>query len=111
MYGTLNDARKVILSTAVAFDLAIVNSFFSKRLEYKITTYKSGQTSSQIDYILANRIHIGRVTNCKVIPEESVTTQHRLLVMDITFIKSTKKKPRSISELTKLWNLKGEKEF
>ncbi|CAG5046301.1 unnamed protein product [Parnassius apollo] len=47
-YGTLNDAGKVILSTAAAFDLAIANSFFAKKIEHLIT-YKSGQTSSQID--------------------------------------------------------------
>ncbi|CAG4936579.1 unnamed protein product [Parnassius apollo] len=82
-YGTLNDAGKVILSTAAAFDLAIANSFFAKKIEHLIT-YKSGQTSSQIDYILINRAHIGRVTNCK-------------------------EKPTQIPELTKWWNLKGEK--
>lgn len=42
---------KVILPTAAAFDLAIVDSFFPKKSKH-VTTYKSGQTSSQIDYIL-----------------------------------------------------------
>ncbi|CAG5055902.1 unnamed protein product [Parnassius apollo] len=107
-YGTLNDAGKVILSRAAAFDLAIANSFFAKKIEHLIT-YKSGQTSSQIDYILINRAHIGRVTNCKVIPGECVAPQHRIVVMDVLFKRHPKEKPTQIPELTKWWNLKGEK--
>ncbi|CAG5020316.1 unnamed protein product [Parnassius apollo] len=108
VYGTLNDAGKVILSTAAAFDLAIANSFLAKKIEHLIT-YKSGQTSSQIDYILINRVHIGRVTNCKVIPGECVVPQHHIVVMDVLFKRHPKEKPTQIPELTKWWNLKGEK--
>lgn len=83
-FGTLNEDGKVILSTAAAFDLAIVNSFFAKKPEHVIT-YKIAQTSSQSDYIWNNRAHIGRVRNCKVIPGECVVTQHRIIVMDMLF--------------------------
>ncbi|XP_075990249.1 uncharacterized protein LOC142985892 [Anticarsia gemmatalis] len=107
-FGTPNDEGKVIMSTAAAFDLAIVNSFFAKKTEHKIT-YKSGHTQSQIDYILVNREHIGRVKNCKVIPGECVITQHRLVVMDMLFRKTAKEKPLQTPELTKWWNLKGDK--
>ncbi|CAG9137733.1 unnamed protein product [Plutella xylostella] len=107
-YGTLNEAGKVILQTAMAFDLAIINSFFKKKPEH-IITYKSGPASSQIDYILTNRAHIGRVKNCKVIPGECAITQHRIVVADMVFKRTSKLKPARTAEITKWWNLKGEK--
>ncbi|KAJ8731483.1 hypothetical protein PYW07_004647 [Mythimna separata] len=63
-------------------DLAIANTFFQKKLQHLIT-YRSGSYSTQIDYLLVRRgrCHIGKVTNCKAIPEESLTAQHRLLVL------------------------------
>lgn len=91
---------KVILPTAAAFDLAIVDSFFPKKSKH-VTTYKSGQTSSQIDYILSNRAHIGCVTNCKVIPGKCVVTQYRIVVMDMLFKKTAMEMPSQVPELMK----------
>nr|ADI61822.1 endonuclease-reverse transcriptase [Bombyx mori] len=107
-FGTINEEGEVILSTAAAFDLAITNTFFAKKPEHTIT-YKSGQTTSQIDYILVNRAYIGRVTNCKVIPGECAVTQHRIVVMDMLFKKTSKTKTSHTPEITKWWNLKGDK--
>ena len=36
-----------------------------------------------IDYILIRRNNISKVKDCKVIPGESIVTQHRILTMDI----------------------------
>ena len=36
-----------------------------------------------IDYILIRSNDISKVKDCKVIPGESVATQHRILTMDI----------------------------
>lgn len=107
-FGSLNDEGKVILSTAAAYDLAIVNTFFAKKPEHLIT-YKSGETKSQVDFILINRANIGRVTNCKVIPGECAIPQHRIVVMDMLFKKTTREKLSQAPELTKWWNLKGDK--
>ncbi|XP_045446697.1 craniofacial development protein 2-like [Melitaea cinxia] len=82
-YGRRNVEGQKILRTCSSFDLAIVNTFFAKNTQ-QLITYKSGSHSTQIDYLLIRRCHIGKVTNCKVIPGESLTPQHRLLVMDLT---------------------------
>ena len=49
------------------FDLAICNTFYNKKDEYLIT-YRSGNTSSVIDYILVRRDNLVHVRYCKVIP-------------------------------------------
>ena len=36
-----------------------------------------------IDYILIRRNNISKVKDCKVIPGESIATQHRIITMDI----------------------------
>ncbi|CAG9568035.1 unnamed protein product [Danaus chrysippus] len=88
-YGRRNAEGETILRTCIASDLAVVNTFFQKTSQHLIT-YKSGSHSTQLDYLLTRRCHIGKVTNCKVIPGESLTAQHRLLVMD--FVVTPKKK-------------------
>ncbi|KAL0818491.1 hypothetical protein ABMA28_008946 [Loxostege sticticalis] len=52
---------------------------------------------------------IGRVKNCKVIPGESITSQHRIVVVDMMFTSKTKKKKEKEPELTRWWLLKGPK--
>ena len=47
--GILNEEGKSILDFSMAYDLKIVNTCFRKREEHLIT-YKSGVSSSQIDY-------------------------------------------------------------
>ena len=53
-YGQINDEGEDVLRFAQAYNLAIVNTFFNKREEHLIT-YKRGQRSSTIDYILTRR--------------------------------------------------------
>lgn len=56
-------------------------------------TFKSGNTASQIDYILLNKIHVVRVKNCKVIPGKGIICQHRIVVMNMSYKKNTKRHP------------------
>ncbi|XP_047494090.1 uncharacterized protein LOC125042493 [Penaeus chinensis] len=58
--------------------MAVVNTFYQKRDEHLIT-YKSGQHSTQIDYLMIRRADLKSVRNCKVIPGEAVAAQHKLL--------------------------------
>lgn len=87
-YGSANPEGNDILDFAATFNMAIINTYFSKRDEHLIT-YKSGGKCTQVDYILANRKLLKTCTNCKVIPGEPLTSQHRLIVADF-------KMPRSI---------------
>ncbi|XP_070011569.1 uncharacterized protein [Nicotiana sylvestris] len=71
-----------LLDFAKAFDLVIANSSFPKRDEHRVT-YKSSVAKTQIDYLLLRRCDRRLCEDCKVIPGETLATQHRLLVMDI----------------------------
>ncbi|CAH0714613.1 unnamed protein product, partial [Brenthis ino] len=80
-YGDKNSQGDDILNFAYTFNMAIVNTFFTKTNEHLIT-YKSGDKCTQVDYILADRKLLKSFKNCKVIPGEPLTSQHRLLVAD-----------------------------
>ncbi|XP_048483178.1 craniofacial development protein 2-like [Plutella xylostella] len=81
-FGSRNFEGECILEMATAFDLALVNTYFQKKDEHLIT-YKSGQHATQIDYMLTRRSDIKKVKDCKVIPGEPLTSQHRLLVVEL----------------------------
>ena len=48
-YGVRNSGGVSVLDFAVAYDLAIVNSFFRKREEH-LVTFRSGSVRTQIDF-------------------------------------------------------------
>nr|XP_018623350.1 uncharacterized mitochondrial protein AtMg00810-like [Nicotiana tomentosiformis] len=47
---------------------------------------------TQIDYLLLRRCNRGLCTDCKVIPSENLSTQHRLLVMNLEIGRKRKKR-------------------
>ena len=79
--GERNPEGDRILDFAVAFDMAVANTFFEKP-QGQLVTYKSGGQESQIDYILWRREELKEITNSKTFPGEYVTRQHRTLVVD-----------------------------
>ena len=89
--------------------LLIVNTFFLKKMEH-IVTYKSGGRMSVIDYILIRRNNISKVKDCKVIPGESIATQHRILTMDICIQTKKRVKTRGRKQQIKWWRLKDRDE-
>ena len=56
--------------------------FLFKKRESHLVTFRSGQHSSQIDFILARREDRHDCLDCKVIPGECVVPQHKLVVAD-----------------------------
>ena len=46
-----------IVDTAMAFDVAIVNAFFEKKV-YQFVTYNSGGRESQIELLMCRRCHL-----------------------------------------------------
>jgi hypothetical protein len=72
------------LNFAVAYDLLIANTLFRKR-ESHLVTFRSGQHSSQVDFILATRENRRACFDCKVLPRECVVPQHKLVVVDFRF--------------------------
>ena len=84
--GERNEEGEKILHLAQAFDLAIVNTIYSKGREH-LLTYKSGGKATVIDYIMVRRENLRELKNCKVIPGESVATEHRMLVMEMKAVR------------------------
>ncbi|KAG5629676.1 hypothetical protein H5410_001393 [Solanum commersonii] len=52
----------------------------------------SSVAKTQIDYFLLRKGDRGLFKDCKVIPSENLTTQHKLLVMDLEIRKARRKK-------------------
>ncbi|KAI5726127.1 hypothetical protein M8J77_024147 [Diaphorina citri] len=104
--GVENEEGKTLIEFAVATDLAVCNTFFQKN-ESQLITYRSGGTKSQIDFILCRRQQLKEVKNCKVINNEAVTPQHRVVVIDCEYEvkKKTIEKKRTIPRI-KWWSLK-----
>ena len=105
-FGDRNGDGERILDFAVAFNLVIANTYYIKRDEHLIT-FKSGTNKSQIDFFLTRKTD-KTCKNCKVIPGESLTTQHRVLVLDIIIKNQLRKRKENNNPRTRWWNLKGE---
>ncbi|XP_019266632.1 PREDICTED: craniofacial development protein 2-like [Nicotiana attenuata] len=91
-FGERNGGCTLLLDFAKAFDLVIANSSFSKREEH-LVTYQSSVAKTQIDYLLLRKYDRRLCEDCKVIPSETLVTQHRLLVMDNGIMIRRKKRP------------------
>ena len=100
-----NDDGGNIVDTAMAFDLAIVNTFFEKNVN-QFVTYNSGGSESQIDFLMCRRCHLKEVINCKVINGEAVAGQHNVLVMDWEFQRGKKRKPEQATPRINWWRLR-----
>ena len=98
-----------ILQFAQANDLGVVNTFFQKKMG-RLITYMSGRRRSVIDYILIRSNDIIKVKDCKVIPGESIATQHRILMMDICIQTKKRVKPRRRKQQIKWWRLRDREE-
>nr|XP_016503797.1 PREDICTED: craniofacial development protein 2-like [Nicotiana tabacum] len=77
-FGERNGGGTSLLDFAKAFELVIANSSFSKWEEH-LVTFQSSVVKTQIDYFLLRRGDRRLCEDCKVIPGETLATQHRLL--------------------------------
>ena len=84
-----------------------MNTFFQKQEEH-IITYKSGNRRTTIGYIPVKRKDLKAAKDCRVIPEESIAMQHRILVMDYRFKTPRKKQTRKLNKQIRWWKLKKE---
>jgi hypothetical protein len=106
-YGSRNQEGEDVLNFALAYDLLIANTLFRKR-ESHLVTFRSGQHSSQIDFILARREDRRACFDCKVLPRECVVPQHKLVVADFRFRVRVHRDKRPKIARTKWWKLRGE---
>jgi hypothetical protein len=105
VYGNRNQGEN-ILDFVVAYNLVIANTFFRKR-DSHLVTFSSGHRSSQIDFVLTRREDKQACLDCKVIPRESVVSQHNLVV-DFCFRTRTHRDKQAKIARTKWLKLKGE---
>ncbi|XP_068245354.1 craniofacial development protein 2-like [Palaemon carinicauda] len=105
--GERNDGGERVIDFAVAFDLAIINTFFEKKIN-RLITYSSGARESQIDLVLCTRDHLTEVRNCNVINGEGVASQHRLVVIDCRLRNCRRSKKMRMDSKIKWWKLKDE---
>ena len=64
--GTRNKEGSMIVNFRKRLDLAIVNTYFKKKDEHRVT-YKSGGKSTQVDYVVCRRRNLKEMCDCKVI--------------------------------------------
>ncbi|KAK3527327.1 hypothetical protein QTP86_020259, partial [Hemibagrus guttatus] len=103
-----NLERQVVVDFAKRTDMAVVNTYFQKREEHRVT-YKSGGRRTQVDYILCRRGNLKEISDCKVVVGESVARQHRMVVCRMTLLVCKKKRSKiEIEKKTKWWKLKKE---
>ncbi|XP_059285715.1 uncharacterized protein LOC132039194 [Lycium ferocissimum] len=90
-FGDKNGGRVSLLDFAKAFGLMVSNSSFPKKEEH-LVTFRSSVAVTQIDFLLLRKDDKGLCKDYKVIPSENLTTQHKLLVMDLEIRRKKKKK-------------------
>lgn len=80
-----NAEGQMVVDFAKRMEMAVVNTFFQKRQEHRVT-YKSGGRSTHVDYILCRRCNLKEISDCKVVVGESVARQHRMVVYRMTLV-------------------------
>ena len=101
-----NAEGQMLVDFAKRMEMAVVNTFFQKRQEHRVT-YKSGGRSTQVDYILCRRCNLKEISDCKVVVGESVAKQHRMVVCRMTLVVRKMKRTKA-EQKTKWWKLKKE---
>ena len=76
---------------------------FQKKDEHRVT-YKSGRKSTQVDYVIFRRRNLKEMCDCKIIVNECVAKQHRLVVCKIA-LKVKKKKAKKVKPKIRWWKL------
>ena len=87
--GKKNKERSMVVDFAKRMDLAIFNTYFKKD-EHRVT-YKSGGKSTQVDYVMCRSRNLKEMCDCKVMVNECVAKQHRMVVCKMAHMVKKKK--------------------
>ena len=88
--GTRNKKGSMIVHFSKRMDLVIVNTYFDKKDEHRVT-YKSGGKTTQVDYVMCRRRNLKEMCDCNVIVNECVANQHRMVVCKMDLMVKKKK--------------------
>ena len=103
MAGTRNKERSMVVDFGKRMDLAIVNTYFKKKDEHRVT-YKSGGKSTQVDYVMCRRRNLKEMCDCKVTVNECVAKKHRMVVCKMALMVK-KKKAEKVKPKIRWWKL------
>ena len=102
--GTRNKKGSMVVDFGKSMNLAIVNTYFKKKYEHRVT-YKTGGKSTQADYVMCKRRNLKEMCNCKIIVNECVAKQHRMVVCKMALMLK-KKKAEKVKPKIRWWKLK-----
>ena len=102
--GTRNKEGSIVVDFGKRMDLAIVNTYFKKKDEHRVT-YKSGGKSTQVDYVMCRRRNLKEMCDCKIIVNECVAKQHRMVVCKMALM-AKKKKAEKVKPMIRWCKLK-----
>ena len=102
--GTRNKEGSIVVDFGKRMDLAIVNTYFKKKDEHRVT-YKSGGKSTQVDYVMCRKRNLREMCDCKVILNEFVAKQRRMVVCKMVLMVQ-KKKAEKVKPKILWWKLK-----
>ena len=102
-YGSRNADGSRILEFPDGLNLVICNTLFTKQ-EAKLVTYVAGPVKSTVDYIMVRQEDKAKIRNVKVITSEECVPKHKLLVMDMRF-KATKRRRRKFEPRVRVWTV------
>ena len=101
--GIRNKEGSMVMDFGKRIDLAIVNSYFKKKDEHRVT-YKSGGKCNQLDYVMCRRRSLKEMCNFKVIVNECVAKQHRMVICKMALMVK-KKKAEKVKPKIRWWKL------
>ena len=87
--GTRNKEESMVVDFAKRMDLVIVNTYFEKKDVHRVT-HKSGEKSTQVDYVMCRKRNPKKMCDCKVIVNECFAKQHRMLVCKMALTEKRK---------------------
>ena len=99
--GTRNKEGTMVVDFAKRMNLAIVNTYFKKKDEHRMT-FKSGGKSTKVVYVLCRRRNLKEMCDCMVIVNACVAKQHRMVVCKMALMVKKKKAEPKI----RWWKLK-----
>ena len=102
--GTRNRKESMVVDFAKRMDLAIFYNYFKKKHEHRLT-YKSGRKRTQVDEVICRRTNLKEMCNCKVIVNECVAKQYRIVVCKMALMVK-KKKTMKVKPKVRWWKLK-----
>ena len=80
----------MVVDFAKRMDFAVVNTYFKKIDQHRVT-YKNGGKSTQVDYVVFRRRDLKKICDFKVMVNECVAKQLRMVVCKMIFMVKKKK--------------------